>query len=95
MNNIAMKFTKPTNGMMELTRKQIQINLLISEGYSSDEIAAQLCISRQTVDSHRKTILKLSGCRTWNQYMADLGISGQLEHWRKSRELSNAMTSKE
>jgi len=89
-----MKFTRPSNQMMELTRKQVQINLLISEGYTSDEMAVELCISRQTVDSHRKTILKNSGCRNWCQYMAELGSSGQLDHWRKSRELSNATPSK-
>jgi len=48
---------------MELTRKQICTTVHISEGYSSDEMAKGLCISLQTVDSHRNAGLTKGGYR--------------------------------
>jgi DNA-binding NarL/FixJ family response regulator len=40
-----------------LTPRELQIVKLIAEGYTSDEIAADLVISRKTVDHHRSNIL--------------------------------------
>jgi DNA-binding NarL/FixJ family response regulator len=40
-----------------LTPRELQIVKLIAEGYTSDEIAADLVISRKTVDHHRANIL--------------------------------------
>lgn len=75
---------------MELTPRQIQLILLIAEGLSSEEMSKRLNISRKTVDSHRKTILKNSGCRNWNHYMAQLGRSGRLDLWGKMHELNSS-----
>jgi DNA-binding CsgD family transcriptional regulator len=41
-----------------LTKREIEIIRLISEDYDSVEVAALLCISRNTVDTHRKNIMK-------------------------------------
>jgi len=40
-----------------LTPRELQIVKLIAEGYTSDEIATDLVISRKTVDHHRANIL--------------------------------------
>ena len=40
-----------------LTPRELQIVKLIAEGHTSDEIAAELVISRKTVDHHRANIL--------------------------------------
>ena len=48
-----------------LTQREKEIMQLVSQGYSSKEIAAQLFISKHTVESHRKHILqKLSAKNT-------------------------------
>jgi DNA-binding NarL/FixJ family response regulator len=46
-----------------LTRRELQVVKLIAEGYTSDEIAADLVISRKTVDHHRARILDKLGMR--------------------------------
>ena len=40
-----------------LTPRELQVVKLIAEGYTSDEIASDLVISRKTVDHHRSNIL--------------------------------------
>jgi DNA-binding NarL/FixJ family response regulator len=46
-----------------LTPRELQIVKLIAEGYTSDEIARELVISRKTVDHHRANILEKLGMR--------------------------------
>ncbi len=46
-----------------LTPRELQVVKLIAEGYSSAEIAAELVISRKTVDHHRANILEKLGIR--------------------------------
>jgi DNA-binding NarL/FixJ family response regulator len=46
-----------------LTARELQVVKLIAEGYTSDEIAATLVISRKTVDHHRARILDKLGMR--------------------------------
>jgi DNA-binding NarL/FixJ family response regulator len=46
-----------------LTPRELQVVKLIAEGYTSDEIAATLVISRKTVDHHRARILEKLGLR--------------------------------
>ncbi len=72
---------------MRLTRKQIHIILLIAEGMGSEEIALHLGLSRLTVDNQRKMALKNSGYRTWSQFMAQTGMSGELKRWREVHEI--------
>jgi len=44
-----------------LTPRELQVVKLIAEGHTSDEIAAELVISRKTVDHHRARILDKLG----------------------------------
>ena len=46
-----------------LTPRELQVVKLIAEGYSSDQIAEALVISRKTVDHHRANILGKLGMR--------------------------------
>jgi DNA-binding NarL/FixJ family response regulator len=46
-----------------LTPRELEVVKLIAEGYTSDEIAAALVISRKTVDHHRARILDKLGMR--------------------------------
>jgi DNA-binding NarL/FixJ family response regulator len=46
-----------------LTPRELQVVKLIAEGYTSDEIAADLVISRKTVDHHRARVLEKLGLR--------------------------------
>jgi DNA-binding NarL/FixJ family response regulator len=46
-----------------LTPRELQVVKLIAEGYTSDEIAIALVISRKTVDHHRARILDKLGMR--------------------------------
>ncbi|HEY6395819.1 MAG TPA: response regulator transcription factor [Solirubrobacteraceae bacterium] len=46
-----------------LTPRELQVVKLIAEGYTSDEIASALVISRKTVDHHRANILEKLGMR--------------------------------
>jgi DNA-binding NarL/FixJ family response regulator len=46
-----------------LTDRELQVVKLIAEGYTSDEIASELCISRKTVDRHRANTLDKLGMR--------------------------------
>jgi len=47
-----------------LTPRELQVVKLIAEGYSSDQIAEALVISRKTVDHHRSNILGKLGMRS-------------------------------
>jgi DNA-binding NarL/FixJ family response regulator len=46
-----------------LTPRELQVVKLIAEGYTSDQIAAELVIRRKTVDHHRANILDKLGLR--------------------------------
>jgi DNA-binding NarL/FixJ family response regulator len=46
-----------------LTPRELQVVKLIAEGYTSDEIARELIITRRTVDHHRANILEKLGMR--------------------------------
>lgn len=45
------------------TRRQLEIMSLISQGLTTKEIAANLCLSTDTVKNHRKNILKMTGSK--------------------------------
>jgi DNA-binding NarL/FixJ family response regulator len=44
-----------------LTPRELEIVKLVAEGYSSDEIAETLVISRKTVEHHRSNVLEKLG----------------------------------
>lgn len=44
------------------SKRQTEIIYLLVKGHSSLDIAEKLSISRHTVDTHRRAILKKAGC---------------------------------
>jgi len=51
----------------ELSEREIEILILICQGFSNQEIADQLFISKRTVDKHRANILEKSQCKNTAQ----------------------------
>ena len=47
-----------------LTDREIEILKLVLEEFSSDSIASQLNLSTRTVETHRKNILRKTGCKS-------------------------------
>ncbi len=54
---------------MMLSQRENEILLLLSEGYSSKEIADKLFISEFTVQTHRKNMLRKMGFRNFYQML--------------------------
>jgi DNA-binding NarL/FixJ family response regulator len=52
------------NELKNLSDREIEILKLIMHEYSSEQIAEKLCISKNTVDSHRKNILEKTHIKT-------------------------------
>ena len=52
-----------THFLPPFSRREKEVLQLIFEGYTSQEIAAQLFISLQTVESHRKSMISKYGTR--------------------------------
>lgn len=55
---------KPEN---ELSDREIEVLILICQGFSNQEIGDQLFISKRTVDKHRANILEKSQCKNTAQ----------------------------
>jgi DNA-binding NarL/FixJ family response regulator len=47
-----------TNFLESLTDRERTILNVVVEGFSSDEIADRLCLSKDTIDTHRRHILE-------------------------------------
>ncbi len=67
------------NGISEfndvLSKRELEIIQMIGEGFKSKQIASQLFISKETVDKHRKNILK------------KLTVSNSIQAYRKAIEM--------
>lgn len=48
---------------VNLSRREVEILLLISEGFTNNEIAEKLFTSRRTVEGHRQNLLEKTGAR--------------------------------
>lgn len=48
---------------LSLSQRQIEISRLVLEGKTSTEIAERLFLSKHTVDTHRRNILRITGCK--------------------------------
>lgn len=59
--------TKTREPQSELSEREIEILILICQGFSNQEIADQLFISKRTVDKHRANILEKSECKNTAQ----------------------------
>lgn len=69
---------KTPNPELSLTKKEKEVALLLLEGLTSQEIANKMFISRNTVFTHRKKILKKLGAKNSNDLMKIL-ISNKLK----------------
>lgn len=47
----------------ELSDREVKLVSLLSEGLTSSEIGEKMALSRHTVDTHRRRILRKTGCR--------------------------------
>ena len=60
---------KPENIIYEIsetfTKREKEILTYIANGYKSKEISTLLCIEKNTVDTHRKNILKKANCKSF------------------------------
>ena len=59
--------TKTKETRVDLSEREIEILILICQGFSNQEIADQLFISKRTVDKHRANILEKSQCKNTAQ----------------------------
>jgi DNA-binding NarL/FixJ family response regulator len=59
--------SNPQELHMDLSDREIEILILICKGFSNQEIAEQLFISKRTVDKHRANILEKSQCKNTAQ----------------------------
>lgn len=46
-----------------LTRREREVIVLILDGLTNEQIARKLCLSRTTIDTHRKHIMSKTGCK--------------------------------
>lgn len=56
--------------LSELTERELEITALLARGLNSREIAEELSLSEHTVATHRKQIIKKSGCRNSTHLVA-------------------------
>lgn len=63
---------------VKLTAREQQILMLIAEGYNSKEISERLFLSKHTVDTHRKNILRKSKASNLNQLISQAIKEGLL-----------------
>ena len=77
LNVPGKKKSRPNQKKGNLTKREIQILRLIAQGKSSSEIGDQLYISRETVDKHRKNMIKKTGCLDTHK----LAIKALNERW--------------
>lgn len=58
-----LKLYFPISGTEAFSKREVEIIKLLGEGFTSKEIADQLCISSHTVDTHRRNMLKKAGVK--------------------------------
>ncbi|MEL6863228.1 MAG: response regulator transcription factor [Bacteroidota bacterium] len=62
--NINNHFDRDSKQDMELTQRELEIILYLSRGFTNHEIAEQLHISKYTVETHRKNLMKKLNLKT-------------------------------
>lgn len=63
---------------VELTERQMSILVMVSKGYTREQMAAELFISVSTVKSHKEHVLKALGAKTQAEAIANAFRMGLL-----------------
>lgn len=63
LKKLAYQYNNDSEGTENLTSREIEIMLLICQGYTSQEISEKLFISNKTVETHRFNIFQKSNVR--------------------------------
>jgi len=63
LSNLPQENNKEVKVSIDLSRREIEILLLIAEGFTNNEIAEKLFTSRRTVEGHRQNLLEKTGAR--------------------------------
>ena len=63
LSSIPAENNKELKVAIDLSRREIEILLLIAEGFTNNEIAEKLFTSRRTVEGHRQNLLEKTGAR--------------------------------
>ncbi|MFD1314188.1 helix-turn-helix transcriptional regulator [Namhaeicola litoreus] len=63
---------------LPLTRRESEIAFLIAKNYTNSEIADQLCISKSTVESHRKSVYKKTNSHSKDHLILFLKSKGAI-----------------
>ena len=66
------KLLKIFKAKYSLTPRELDIIYLIGQGFTSEAIAANLHISRLTVNKHRQNILKRTSCANFNELLGNM-----------------------
>ncbi|MGV0965469.1 helix-turn-helix transcriptional regulator [Empedobacter falsenii] len=59
LNNL---LNSKTNSSLQLTKKETEIIEFLIKGYTSQDIADAIGLSKHTIDTHRRNILKKNDC---------------------------------
>ncbi len=59
LNNL---LNSKTNSSLQLTKKETEIIEFLIKGYTSQDIANAIDLSKHTIDTHRRNILKKNNC---------------------------------
>lgn len=76
------KYNLPPNGSLyNLTERQLQVVAMLLNGYETKEISKELCLSNNTVSTHRKNIFKITRVKTVNQLHKLNAIHNFVSRW--------------
>lgn len=63
LSSMPQQESKESKFAVDLSKREIEILLLIAEGFTNNEIAEKLFTSRRTVEGHRQNLLEKTGAR--------------------------------
>lgn len=74
------RFTPEQLSKLRVGRRKWQTLILLTNGYSNDEIGATLEISPETVKSHVRDIIRITGARNRTHVAAMAALTGIISH---------------
>jgi DNA-binding CsgD family transcriptional regulator len=51
-----------THTTLQLSERELELLRWLAQGYSSKQIADHMCITKNTVDTHRRNLIQKTGC---------------------------------